>query len=126
MWQPGDLVRVTYKTGEYITEVLEDHDAKLLVKVLAVTKYPTQGDLHNPYEVEVALFHQRPSLSYQEKIMVPTQSVIRYNLAIPDYKESVRAALEREMEKLQKMSVWAQRCLVELETLHKETFTNTK
>lgn len=126
MWNPGDLVRVTYKTGEYVTEVLENHDSKLLVKVLAVTKYPTQGDLHHPYEVDVPLFHQRPALSFQEKIMVPTQTVIRYNGEVPDYKESVRAALEREMEKLSKMAIWAQRCLAQLETLHKETFTNTK
>jgi kinase-associated protein B len=124
IWKTGDLVRVSYKTGEYVTEVLEDHGAKLLVKVLAVLKYPTQGDLHNPYEVDVPLFHQRPALSYQEKIMVPSQTVIRYSGAVPDYKESVQAALEREMDKLRKMVTWAQRCLGELEALHKETFTN--
>lgn len=126
MWNPGDIVRVTQKTGEYIAEVLEIHDAKLLVKVLAVTKFPTQGDLHSSFEVDVPLFHQRPALSYQEKFMTFSNGVIRYNGAIPDYKESVRAAMEREMEKMRKMSNWAQRCLVELEALHKETFTNSK
>ncbi|MED1791592.1 MULTISPECIES: kinase-associated lipoprotein B [Brevibacillus] len=123
MWNPGDIVRVTQKTGEYITEVLENHDSKLLVKVLAVTKFPTQGDLHTSFEVDVPLFHQRPALSYQEKFMCPSNAVMRYNGAIPDYKESVRIAMEREMEKLKKMSLWAQRCLVELEAMHKETFT---
>ncbi|WNC12214.1 sporulation phosphorelay system protein KapB [Brevibacillus brevis] len=126
MWNPGDIVRVTQKTGEYITEVLEVHDTKLLVKVLAVTKFPTQGDLHTSFEVDVPLFHQRPALSYQEKFMTLSQSAIRYNGPIPDYKESVRVAMEREMEKLKKMSLWAQRCLVELEAMHKEAFTNSK
>ncbi|WP_421617788.1 kinase-associated lipoprotein B [Brevibacillus sp. TJ4] len=126
IWNPGDIVRVPYKTGEYVAEVVENHESKLLVKVLAVTKFPTQGDLHTSYEVDVPLFHQRPALSYQEKFMVPVQSVIRYNGAIPDYKESLKNALEREMEKLKKMSAWAQRCLVELENIHKETFTNAK
>lgn len=126
MWNPGDIVRVTQKTGEYITEVLEIHDTKLLVKVLAVTKFPTQGDLHSSFEVDVPLFHQRPALSYQEKFMTFSNSVTRYNGTIPDYKESVRVAMEREMEKMRKMSHWAQRCLVELEALHKETFTNTQ
>lgn len=123
-WNPGDIVRVSHKTGEYLTEVLENHGEKLLVKVMAVTKYPTQGDLHNPLEVDVPLFHQRPALSYMEKIMVPAQSVIRYNGALPDYKESAKAALEREMEKLRKTVRWAERCLVELEQMYKETFTN--
>ncbi|QRG65104.1 sporulation phosphorelay system protein KapB [Brevibacillus choshinensis] len=126
MWNPGDIVRVTQKTGEYITEVLEIHDAKLLVKVLAVTKFPTQGDLHTSYEVDVPLFHQRPALSYQEKFMVFSNAVTRYNGMIPDYRESVRVAMEREMEKMRKMSQWAARCLLELEALHKETFTNSK
>jgi kinase-associated protein B len=126
IWKTGDNVRVPYKTGEYVAEVLEIHESKLLVKVLAVTKYPTQGDLHTSFEVDVPLFHQRTALSYLEKFYTPVQSVIRYNAAIPDYKESVRNAMEREMEKLKKMSAWAERCLVELETIHKETFTNTK
>ena len=123
-WNPGDKVRVPYKTGEYVAEVLEHHADKLLVKVLAVTKFPTQGDLHTSYEVDVPLFHRRPALSYQEKIMVPVHSAIRYSQEVPDYKESMRAALEREMEKLQRMSAWAQRCLAELENIHKESFTN--
>ncbi|USG68201.1 kinase-associated lipoprotein B [Brevibacillus ruminantium] len=125
-WNPGDHVRVGHKTGEYITEVVENHGEKLLVKVMAVTKYPTQGDLHNPLEVDVPLFHQRPALSYLEKIMVPTQTVMGYNGALPDYKESVKVTLEREMEKLRKTTKWAERCLVELEILYKETFTNAK
>jgi kinase-associated protein B len=126
IWNPGDIVRVPYKTGEYVAEVLENHESKLLVKVLAVTKFPTQGDLHTSFEVDVPLFHQRPALSFQEKIMVPVQSVIRYHAEVPDYKTSLKSALEREMEKLRKMSAWAQRCLIELENIQKETFTNEK
>lgn len=58
--------------------------------------------------------------------MVPAASVIRFNGTLPDYKESLKAALEREMEKLRKTSKWAERCLVELEILYKESFTNPK
>lgn len=126
MWNPGDIVRVSQKTGEYIAEVVEEGDAKVLVKVLAVTKFPAQGDLHTSFEVDVPLFHQRPALSYREKFYAFSNAVMRYNGPIPDYKESVRVAMEREMEKMRKMSKWAERCLVELEALHKETFTNTK
>ena len=125
-WNPGDKVRVKQRTGEYIAEVLEIHDTKLLVKVLAVTKYPQQGDLHTSYEVDVPLFHQRPALSYLEKFMAPVSAVMRYNGEVPEYKESVRIAMESEMDKLRKMAAWAQRCLTELEAMHKETFTNPK
>lgn len=126
MWNPGEIVRVSQKTGEYIAEVVEGGADKVLVKVLAVTKFPTQGDLHTSFEVDVPLFHQRPALSYQEKFYAFSNALIRYSGAIPDYKESVRAAMEREMETMRKMSRWAERCLVELEALYKETFTNPK
>jgi kinase-associated protein B len=123
-WNQGDLVRVTYKTGEYIAEVLETHEAKLLVTIAAVVTYPTQGDLHNPYEVDVPLFHQRRALSYQEKIMVPLQTVRAHHGPVPDYQQSLGEALQREVEKLQKMIKWAERSLNELEQLKKEGFTN--
>jgi len=123
-WKTGDLVRVIYKTGEYIATVLETHEAKLLVKTEAVLTYPTQGDLHNPYEVDVPLFHQRRALSYQEKVMVPLQTVRAYHGAVPEYRQSLVESLQREMEKLQKMIRWAERSLHELEQLHKEVFTN--
>jgi kinase-associated protein B len=123
-WNPGDLVRVSYKTGEYIAEVLEVQEPKLLVKIVAVLTFPTQGDLHNPYEVDVPLFHQRRALSYQEKIMVPTQTVRPYHGNVPDYKQSLQQALQTEIDKLQKMMKWAERSLHELEQVQKETFTN--
>jgi kinase-associated protein B len=119
-WKQGDIVRVTYKTGEYIAEVLETHEAKLLVKIAAVVTYPTQGDLHNPYEVDVPLFHQRRALSYQEKIMVLSQTVRPYHGDVPEYKLSLQQALQTEIDKLQKMVKWAERSLAELEQLRKE------
>ncbi len=123
-WNSGDLVQVTYKTGEYVAEVLEVQAAKLLVKIVAVRTYPTQGDLHNPYEVDVPLFHQRRALSYQEKIMVPLQTVRPHHGPVPDYKTSLQQALQTEMDKLKKMIKWAERSLHEFEQLQKEAFTN--
>jgi kinase-associated protein B len=123
-WNPGDVVRVTYKTGEYVAEVLETHDAKLLVKVAAVLTYPTQGDLHNPYAVNVPLFHQRRALAHQEKIMIPAHAAAPYRGIVPDYHESVQRALQSEIDKMEKTIKWAERCLVELRNLQKESFTN--
>jgi kinase-associated protein B len=123
-WKTGDLVRVSYKSGEYVAEVLEEQGAKLLVRIAAVLTYPTQGDLHHPYEADVPLFHQRRALAYQEKIMIPAHSAAPYHGSVPDYGESVQRALQTEIDKLEKTIRWAERCLVELRNLQKESFTN--
>lgn len=47
--QPGQIVTASYKTGEYIGEVIElMSTGKAAVRILAVVKHPAQGDLHNP------------------------------------------------------------------------------
>ena len=63
----GDKVKAVYKTGEYIGELVTITDQKSLVKILAVLKHPTQGDLHHPLEVDGVFFHQRRALAFQEK-----------------------------------------------------------
>ena len=45
-----EIVKITYKTGDYVGEAFERDDRRVLVKVLAVLQHPTQGDLHSSYD----------------------------------------------------------------------------
>jgi kinase-associated protein B len=116
----GDVVHAEYKTGEYAGEVVELRPPFAIVKILAVLKHPTQGDLHNPMEVAVPLFHQRRALSYQEKARVPLSQMAPYKWNIPDYSESLRSALGQQIEELEKTLEWAKRSLDELVSLKSE------
>ncbi|MFD2613827.1 kinase-associated lipoprotein B [Paenibacillus gansuensis] len=116
----GDIVKATYKTGEYIGELTELSAPRGVVKILAVIKHPTQGDLHRMYEADVAFFHQRRALSYTEKALVPLNAIEPYTGSIPPYKESLRKALELEMEMLSRTEQWARLSLEQLELLKKD------
>ncbi|MCC2683694.1 MAG: kinaseassociated protein [Paenibacillaceae bacterium] len=119
-YKTGDLVKASYKSGEYIGEIVEMTRSKTAVKVLAVLKHPAQGDLHHPYEVDGVMFLQRKALSYQEIALMPQYSLFAYNGEVPDYRESLLAALEAEMTMSRKLSQWGQRSLEELEKLKQE------
>lgn len=116
----SDIVKITYKTGDYIGEAIDRDDRRLLVKVLAVLQHPTQGDLHNPYDPDTAMFHERRALSYTEKVWVPTQTAQHYTGAIPDYRESLQTALGIEMERVDRLKRWSERCIEQLITLRKD------
>ncbi|WP_373231734.1 kinase-associated lipoprotein B [Cohnella sp.] len=116
----SDIVKMTYKTGDYVGETVDRDDRRLLVKVLAVLQHPTQGDLHNPYDPDAAMFHERRALSYTEKVWVPTQTAHPYTGAIPEYRESLQTALGVEMERLDRLKRWSERCLEQLATLRKD------
>lgn len=121
VYEPGTRVIASYKTGEYIGEVVEQtSNVKAAVKILAVVKHPTQGDLHTNMDPDVAFFHQRRALAYQEIALMPLNTVRPYSGSVPDYKESLNSALQRETEELQRMIRWAERCLDELELLRGE------
>lgn len=121
IYEPGARVRASYKTGEYIGEVVEQtSNVKAAVKILAVVKHPTQGDLHTNMDPDAAFFHQRRALAYQEIALMPLNTVRPYSGPVPDYKESLQSALEREAEELRRMVRWAERCLDELELLKGE------
>jgi kinase-associated protein B len=122
--QPGDMVTASYKSGEYIGELVELYPPRVaVVKILAVLKHPEQGDLHHPFAVNVPLFHQRRALAYQEKASAPLTSFRPYTGEVPEYTASLRQALEKEITKLKEDgSEWGKRCLVELEALQKEYF----
>ena len=91
----GDKVTAIYKTGKYIGEINDIRPTSYLVKVLAVVKHPMQGDLHNPKQTEVSMFHQRRALAFRERTNVPKNMVRVFEEEIPEYKESLREAVEK-------------------------------
>jgi kinase-associated protein B len=122
MYLVGDYVRASYKTGEYIGEVVDVPGMKAAIKVLAVLKHPTQGDLHHPNQANVGFFHQRRALAYQEIALMPFDSVSTYRQAVPEYNESLRKALEWDKQELNNTILFARKCLEELVNLEKDYF----
>ncbi|AZV45030.1 kinase-associated lipoprotein B [Peribacillus asahii] len=98
----GEIVTAINKTGKYIGEVTEDRESAYLVRILAVLKHPMQGDLHNPRQTEVTMFHQRRALAYREQTNVPKNMVKPYEGEIPDYQASLREAVTTMKEALTK------------------------
>lgn len=122
-FQPGEIVTAGYKTGRYIGEVIDLKDPKAVVKVLAVMKHPTQGDLHNPKQLDVPLFHQRKALAEFEKALVPLSAINHYEGDVPNYNESLRDALgTQEAELKHEGGRWAEASLIEIEKLKEEYF----
>ncbi|KAB2334707.1 kinase [Cytobacillus depressus] len=119
----GDQVTAIYKTGKYIGEVTDIRPQHYLVRVLAVGKHPMQGDLHNPKNADVPMFHERRALAYKEQTNVPKQMVKRFEGEIPEYIASLKAALEKMKQELKDdHSAWAMRSLKNAETLEKDYF----
>jgi kinase-associated protein B len=120
MHMEAHIVKISYKTGSYIGEVVDEDERRALVKVLAVLRHPEQGDLHHPYDPDAAMFHERRALSYTEKVWLPLQEVQSYDGAIPSYPESLAIALGAEMEKLDRLRRWADKGLQLLTGLRKD------
>ncbi|WP_141335826.1 sporulation phosphorelay system protein KapB [Paenibacillus sp. tmac-D7] len=119
--QPGQIVTASYKTGEYIGEVVElMSTGKAAVRILAVVKHPAQGDLHNPMNPDVPFFHERRALAYQEIALMPPQTIAAYHGSIPDYKQSLLQALDREIASFDRLRRFAERSLSELEKLKQD------
>lgn len=119
----GDKVTAIYKTGKYIGEVTDIRPAAYLVKVLAVLKHPMQGDLHNPKQTEVSMFHQRRALAYREQTNVPKNMVRNFDEEIPEYKESLREAVEKMKSTLSEAQTeWNDKSLQLLEDLAADYF----
>lgn len=96
----GNIVTAINKTGKYIGEVTEDRNSTYLVRILAVLKHPMQGDLHNPKQVDVAMFHQRRALAYREQTNVPKNMVKPFEGEIPEYQASLKEAVTTMKETL--------------------------
>ncbi|PEZ80993.1 kinase-associated lipoprotein B [Bacillus sp. AFS017274] len=119
----GDKVTAIYKTGKYIGEVTDIRPAAYLVKVLAVLKHPMQGDLHNPKQTEVSMFHQRRALAFREQTNVPKNMVRNFDEEIPEYKESLREAVEKMKSTLSEAQTeWNEKSLHLLEDLAADYF----
>ncbi|WP_281887314.1 sporulation phosphorelay system protein KapB [Paenibacillus sp. YYML68] len=119
--QPGQLVRASYKTGDYIGEVVEiSPSGKAAVQIRAVVKHPEQGDLHNPMDPDVPFFHERRALAHREIALMPMHTVSPYQGEVPEYKQSLDDALQREIDRLDRLRRWAERGLTELEKLRND------
>ncbi|WP_169083596.1 sporulation phosphorelay system protein KapB [Paenibacillus sp. PL91] len=116
----GEHVRAEVRSGQYIGELIEINGPRALVKVLAVLKHPEQGDLHNPYNPDVPMFHERRALSYTEKTTVLLRDVKRFTGSIPEYGASLRAAAEAEIAGLDRLQRWAAKGLEQMQQLLKE------
>ncbi|TWI58941.1 kinase-associated lipoprotein B [Halalkalibacter nanhaiisediminis] len=116
-------VRAFYKTGVYVAELIEmqEENQRALVKVLAVLRHPTQGDLHNPKMTNVPFFHQRKALAQFEKTWVPLSSLKSYDEQVPDYKTSLKKALEKQISELESQDTdWSRACLEKLKECQNE------
>lgn len=121
--QIGDTVTGIYKTGKYIGEITDIRPQSYLVRVLAVLKHPTQGDLHHPKEVEDVFFQERRALAYREQTNVPLKMVKPYFEDIPDYTVSLKEATERmRADLLNQETPWAKKSLENLLSLEKDYF----
>jgi kinase-associated protein B len=121
--QIGDVVRAPYKSGVYIGEITAERPEHYLVRVKAVIKHPTQGDLHNPKQVGVPLFHERRALAEREQTNIPKGMVKKYEGEILSYSESLREALDFiKVELRTENSEWALLSLEKITQLEKEYF----
>ncbi|ASV68499.1 kinase-associated lipoprotein B [Cytobacillus sp. FSL W7-1323] len=119
----GDKVTGIYKTGKYIGEITDIRPQSYLVRVLAVLKHPTQGDLHHPKEVDGVFFQERRALAYREQTNVPLKMVKPFTEDIPDYQDSLQEAIEKmRAELLSKNTQWAEKSLMNLKSLEKDYF----
>jgi kinase-associated protein B len=119
--QIGDIVKAPYKTGVYIGEITAIRAEHYLVKIKAIIKHPTQGDLHQPKQVNVPFFHERKALAEREQTNIPKGMVKKYEGEVPDYKESLKESLTRlKDELLEDSSEWATLSLEKLTILEKE------
>ncbi|MGM0845888.1 MAG: kinase-associated lipoprotein B [Bacillota bacterium] len=117
----GDIVTAIYKTGKYIGEVTDSRPGVYVVKVLAVLKHPRQGDLHNPQEVDVPLFHERKALAFRERANIPEKMVKPYEGDVPDYNESLSSTFNELKEQLKSEdSAFASKSLETLESIKRE------
>ncbi|WP_078427141.1 kinase-associated lipoprotein B [Alkalihalobacterium alkalinitrilicum] len=119
----GQTVTGIYKTGKYIGEITNVRPEQYVVRVLAVLKHPDQGDLHNPKETDVELFHERRALAYREQTNIPKVYVKPYSDDVPSYEESLKEALKQQYTKLESdQSAWANKSIEMLQSLEKEYF----
>ena len=119
--QIGEIVTAIYKTGKYIGEITDVRPQHYLVRVLAVLKHPMQGDLHNPKDADVLIFHERRALSYREQANIPTKMVKPFENEVPDYLTSLKEAVGKMKKELEETRTqWAEMSIKAFESLEKD------
>jgi kinase-associated protein B len=119
-YQAGDIVQAEVRSGRYVAELMEINGPRALVKVLAVLEHPEQGDLHQPYDPDVAMFHERRALSYTEKTTVLLRDLSLHAGEVPNYAESLRAAVTGSIQALDRLNRWTGKALESIRQLEKE------
>ncbi|MBL4954416.1 kinase-associated lipoprotein B [Neobacillus sp. YIM B02564] len=121
--QIGTIVTGIYKTGKYIGEITDIRPQHYLVRILGVLKHPMQGDLHNPKDADVMIFHERRALAYREQANIPKQMVKPFTEEVPNYWDSLKEAVEKMKQELEANSTkWAEMSLKNLHLLEKDYF----
>ncbi|PMC40654.1 kinase [Bacillus sp. UMB0899] len=121
----GEVVTGIYKTGKYIGVITDVRPMHYLVQVKAVIKHPQQGDLHNPKQADVQMFHERRALAFNEQTNVPKQMVRYFEGDIPNYRQSLENAVNTMKQELEEMNTeWAIQSLNRLHVLEKDYFPN--
>jgi kinase-associated protein B len=119
----GTFVTGIYKTGKYIGEITDVRPQAYLVRVLAVAKHPMQGDLHNPKDADVMIFHERRALAHREQANIPKQMVKPFEGDVPEYLSSLKEACGKMRNELEEMQTkWAEMSLNILDSLEKDYF----
>lgn len=121
--QVGDIVETSYNSGIYVGEVLQDKRNFLLIKVLAVLKHPTQGDLHKRGQVEGVAFHERKALAFGEKTNARKMHTTLYTGEIPPYAASLKQSVIDIKEELKsENTVFNQLSLERIASLEKDFY----
>jgi kinase-associated protein B len=121
--QIGANVTAIYKTGKYIGEITDIRPQHYLVRVLAVLKHPTQGDLHSPKDADVVIFHERRALAFREQTNVPKQMVKPFEQELPEYQDSLLEAVKKMKHDLKETPTpWAEQSLKAIESLELDYF----
>lgn len=94
---------VEHRSGTYIARTVELASPRLLVEICAVVRHPLQGDLHHPYQPDVALFHERRAASRREKVWVPRSAATPHEGAVPDYDASLRKAWQEQVDEMKRL-----------------------
>jgi|GEM_PF-6713588 len=97
--------------GTYIGELVEVSDRLAKVKIYAVRKCPTQGDLEHPHWLP--FWESRQPLEYGKVHEFAKDSIELYEDEVPPYLTSLVAAMDREIESLYNMKRWVERNLEE-------------
>lgn len=100
--QINDIVTGFKNTGKYVGEITSINDDTYTVRILAVLIHPKQGDLHNPNQADVPFFHERKALAYREQTNIPLKMVKPYNDEVPNYKQSLKEAVNKLQTTLEK------------------------